>query len=168
MASAFVDQIAVIAFIGLLAWAAFSDYRTYLIPNAISLAVVALYPAHVLASSVPVDWTGGLVVAACVLAVGFILFAMRLAGGGDIKMLTAVSLWAGPAHILPFLLLTAIAGGLLALTTLGYLRYVRPLPSNAIAADKATALKLRASVPYGIAVAVGGLWLAIKMLGQGA
>jgi prepilin peptidase CpaA len=163
MASAFVDQIAIVAFLGLLAWAALSDFRTYLIPNSVSLGVAVLYPAHVLASAAPVDWAGALVVAGCVLLVGFVMFAMRLAGGGDVKLLAAASLWAGPAQILPFVLLTTLAGGLLAAMTLNYLRYVRPWPSNALAADESAALKLRGTVPYGIAIALGGLWLVVQM-----
>lgn len=166
MASAFVDQIAIVVFVGLLAWAAFSDFKTYLIPNSVSLAIVALYPAHVLASPVPIDWAGALVLAGCVLAAGFILFALRLAGGGDVKLLVAATLWAGPAQALPFLLLTTLAGGLLAAMTLNYLRYVRPWPSDVLAPDEAAALKLRASVPYGIAIALGGVWVAAHMIAR--
>lgn len=166
MASAFVDQIAIVIFIGLLAWAAVSDFKTYLIPNSVSLGVALLYPAHVLASPVAVDWAGALVVAACVLAVGFVMFAMRLAGGGDVKLLAAASLWAGPAQALPFLLLTTLAGGLLAAMTMNYLRYVRPWPSDMLAPDEAAALKLRATVPYGIAIALGGLWVAVHMIAR--
>lgn len=164
MASAFVDQLAIVTFAALLGWAAVKDFRSYLIPNSISLAILAIYPVHVLASTGPVDWTGALAVAALVLAVGFVLFAFRIAGGGDVKLLTAASLWAGPAQLLPFLFVTAIAGGLLALGTYGYLRYLRPLPAPAVAPDEATALKLRATVPYGIAIAAGGLWLSVRML----
>ena len=163
MASAFVDQIAIVTFVGLLGWAAFSDFKTYLIPNSVSLAVIGLYPAHVIASPIAVDWIGAVLVAACVLAAGFVLFAMRLAGGGDIKLLVAVSLWAGPAQIFPFLIFTTLAGGLLSLVTLTHLRHIRPWPSDALAPDEAAALKLRMSVPYGIAIALGGIWLVVRM-----
>jgi prepilin peptidase CpaA len=162
MASAFINHVIIMMFVGLLAWAAVSDFRTYLIPNSVSISVAVLYPAHVLASPVPVDWPAGLIVGAVMLAVGFVLFALRYAGGGDAKLLAAVSLWAGPQNILPFLLLTTLVGGGIALVTGNYLRFMRPWPDSALAPDEAAALKLQTSVPYGIAIAAGGLWLAVQ------
>jgi prepilin peptidase CpaA len=164
MASALVDQIAIVLFIGLLVWAALNDFKTYLIPNSVSFSVALLYPAHVLASAAAVDWLGAMIVAGAVLAIGFVMFAMRWAGGGDVKLLAAVSLWAGPNQILAFILLTTLAGGLLAALTGSHLRYLRPWPSGALAPDEAQAIKLRTSVPYGIAIALGGMWLAGKMI----
>ena len=35
-------------------------------------------------------------------------------GGGDVKLLTAISMWIGPLHILPYLAAVAVLGGLLA------------------------------------------------------
>jgi len=162
MASAFVDHVAILMFAGLLSWAAVSDFRTYLIPNSVSISVAILYPAHVLASPVPVDWLGALVVGFAALIVGFAMFALRYAGGGDVKLLAATALWAGPQNILPFLLLTTLAGGMIALLTGTHFRFMRPWPDSALAPDEAAALKLRSSVPYGMAIAAGGLWLAVQ------
>ncbi|HLF59064.1 MAG TPA: prepilin peptidase [Alphaproteobacteria bacterium] len=164
MASAFINHVTIIMFAGLLAWAAVSDFRTYLIPNSVSISVAVLYPAHVLASPLPVDWPGALIVAVLMLAAGFVLFALRYAGGGDAKLLAAASLWAGPDQILAFLLLTTLAGGMLALVTGNYLRFMRPWPDGALAPDEAAAVKLQTSVPYGIAVALGGLWVAFQIM----
>src|SRR3546814_1397676 len=57
-------------------------------------------------------------VAAIVLGLGILAFARGWFGGGDVKMLAAVSLWAGPAHLSLLLLVTALAGGLLSLIIL--------------------------------------------------
>jgi prepilin peptidase CpaA len=92
----------------------------------------------VAASPAAVDWVGGAAVAAVILTVGIVLFALRVAGGGDVKLLAATALWAGPAQIVPFLLL--------------------------VSPDQEAAVKLRQSVPYGIAIAAGGLWVASRML----
>lgn len=165
MASAFINHVTVAMFVGLLAWAAISDFRTYLIPNSISLSIAILYPAHVIASSAAVDWPQAGLAAFAVLAAGFALFAMRVAGGGDVKLVAAVALWAGPTFTLPFLVVTTIAGGVLALVTGTHLRFLRPLPALALAPDEASALKLRTSVPYGIAIALGGLWIATRIFG---
>jgi len=163
MASAFVDHMAILIFVGLLAWAAVSDFRRYLIPNSISLSVAVLYPAHVLASPLAVDWQGAVVVAGAALATGFVLFALRYAGGGDVKLLAATALWAGPEKIVAFLLLTTIAGGVLAMIAGNHLRFLRPWPDGAAAPDEAAAVKLHGSVPYGIAIAIGGFWLAAHL-----
>ncbi len=48
----------------------------------------------------------------------FIPFLVRGIGGGDVKLMAAVSAWLGIGHAVVFILATAIAGGLLAL---GYL-----------------------------------------------
>lgn len=162
MASALVDHVVILMFVGLLVWAAVCDFRTYLIPNSVSISVAALFPAHVLASPMPVDWLSALVVAAAVLATGIVLFAFRVAGGGDVKLLAATALWAGSSQIVAFLLVTSLVGGVLAGFIGGY-RYFRPWPSGAIARDDTMAVKLHASVPYGIAIASGGLWLAAQM-----
>ena len=166
MTSAFIDQFTIVLFVGLLAWAAFNDFRTYLIPNSVSFSVALLYPAHVLASPVPIDWVGALVVAFALLATGIVMFALKYAGGGDVKLLAAAALWAGPMQVLGFVLLTTMAGGVLAVFTRSYLQYVRPWPNVRLAPDDDSADKLHASIPYGIAIAVGGLWLAIQLLSR--
>src|SRR3546814_1058931 len=48
-------------------------------------------------------------------ALGFLLFALRLCGGGDVQLFAAVSLWAGSSLFIPFAYYTALAGGLMAL-----------------------------------------------------
>ena len=87
-----VDRLALTAFAGLLVWAAWSDLRDYIIPNRISIAIAALYPAHILATENIHILPGALIMAAVVFAVGFAFFALRIAGGGDVKLMTAAAL----------------------------------------------------------------------------
>ena len=47
--------------------------------------------------------------------VGAILFSRGWLGGGDVKLLTAATLWVGPAGTPTLLLLTSVLGGGLAL-----------------------------------------------------
>jgi prepilin peptidase CpaA len=152
--------------IGLLAWAAVTDYRTYLIPNRISLAIAALYPVYVMTQPADVDWQGALVVASAFLVIGVLLFRFGIVGGGDIKLLTAMALWVGPGEILAFLFITAIAGLALTVLTISHLRYLRPWPAPALASDEAAVLKLRQSVPYGIAIALGGILTVLRLFGS--
>lgn len=159
-----VDRLALTAFAGLLVWAAWSDLRDYIIPNRISIAIAALYPAHILAAGSIDVIPGALIVAAIVFAVGFAFFALRIAGGGDVKLMTAAVLWAGQAQIIEFLFITTLAGGVLA----AFLA-MRAWRQSAVSTPCGT-LVLRvgairdAKVPYGAAIAAGGLYIVAGSL----
>ncbi len=151
-----IDWLAIVLFMGLLVWAAISDFRNYTILNSIPLAVAALYPIHVTTASAPVDWTGELITALAVFAVGAAFFLLRLTGGGDVKLLAVLALWAGPTLILPSLILTGLAGGVLGLAMMTWLRVLRPR-RYAVIGDGVTRMPLaRQAPPYGVAIAGGG------------
>jgi prepilin signal peptidase PulO-like enzyme (type II secretory pathway) len=107
----FLSHLSIVGFLGILAAAALSDVRNLTIPNRYCVAIALLYPAYLLSAGQPVDWLGALVVAGSMLAAGFVLFALRALGGGDAKLLAAVSLWAGPGLLPEFAILTALSGG---------------------------------------------------------
>src|SRR5690242_11071580 len=94
-AFASLDHLLIVLFLALICWAALRDAMAFRIPNWISVGVLLLYPLHVLASDVPIDWHSGLITAGLVFAAGFITFAGGICGGGDVKLLSAASLWAG-------------------------------------------------------------------------
>ena len=106
-----INQIAAAAFLVLVLTAAINDLRTYRIPNALTLAIVFIYPIFALTSPAEFDWLAVLLIAVAVFAVGFVLFAFGQIGGGDVKLLVGCALWAGPAFIFDFLVVTALAGG---------------------------------------------------------
>jgi prepilin peptidase CpaA len=91
--------------------------------------------------------------AVAVFAVGAAAFAAGALGGGDVKLLSAVSLFAGPAGLVDFLAVTAIAGGLLGVAILAG----APIGQPAVGPLRA---RLRGGLPYGPAIAAGGLWVA--------
>jgi len=74
-----------------------------------------------------------------------LLFMLRLMGGGDVKMIAAVGLWLPFKALVVMLTVMALAGGLITLFILISQRW-RP---NAE----------RPEVPYGVAIAIGGLWV---------
>jgi prepilin peptidase CpaA len=151
---------AVLAFAALLLWAAGEDIHRLTISNWVSLAIVGLYPIYVLSSPVPVAWPWAVAVAALTLAVGFALFAFRMIGGGDVKLLSATALWAGPVIFPSFIFLTAIAGGVVGLAIL-LLRRRRMSPA---AANGTTSSPAPAVMPYGVAIAIGGLMVALTLV----
>jgi Flp pilus assembly protein protease CpaA len=109
--------------LALLALAALIDIRERRIPNWLTGGVAALYPLYVLASPTPIAWLGGLAVAAAVFLFGFVLFARQLIGGGDVKLIAALTLWTGLDHLALFALVTSLVGGVLALGILWYRRW---------------------------------------------
>jgi len=160
-----IDTFVIALFLGLLVLAAISDVAQYRIPNRINLAIAALYPAHVLAAPHSIDWIGGLIVAASMLVLGAVLFVLRVMGGGDVKMIAATALWAGPLGITDFIFVTALAGGLIGITKLAPVRAGLALAFarfNGAAGEQAHHRKV---IPYGLAIALGGFAVGSLMLG---
>lgn len=133
-------------------WAAGSDLARAKIPNVAVLILLALFPLFALTAAAPISWEKHLLIFAVVFTLGYALYAMKLAGAGDIKLLAVLSLWAGPSFWFPFLSVTALSGGLLCLV-LGSLTYLRHRRSR----SKEPLVLAKIPVPYGVAIAVGGL-----------
>lgn len=96
--------------------------------------------------------------AALVFALGTAAFAAGALGGGDVKLLTVVSLFAGSACLLDFLAITALAGGAMAIAVLAG----APL-ARAATVEGTLRGRLHARLPYGPAIAAGGLWVAASV-----
>jgi prepilin peptidase CpaA len=141
-------QAALIAsYAGILFWAGITDCRSWTIPNRFPAALVGLYPAWVLANAGAIAWPTAVLAAAVVFAIGAIFFAQGWMGGGDVKLMSAAMLWAAPVHGFAFLAATALAGGALAAWSMVHGRLA--------AADGAA--RSGARLPYGAAIAAGGL-----------
>jgi prepilin peptidase CpaA len=151
----------VLALAALLVWAAGEDLRRLTIGNWVSLSIVGLYPFHVLASPVPVNWPISLAIAVGTFAVGFALFAWKKVGGGDVKLLSATALWAGPALFTGFIFLTSIAGGVIAGALMLYRWRTAPAGGDDTGCKAGPAV-----MPYGVAIAVGGLMVAGTLLSE--
>ena len=154
------QAIAVTAFGVVMAAAAVEDFCRLVIPNLLPILLVVLWPVYF--ASVGPSLYGALASVGCALAVfigGAILFARGYLGGGDVKLLTAATLWAGPAGTPELLLLTAVLGGALALF------FLMPFGMQIAAAARgmlgqppiATERGLAMPVPYGVAIAGAAL-----------
>jgi prepilin peptidase CpaA len=157
------QSICLIGFALLLAAAAWQDLRTMRIADWVSLAIVAAFGVWALSGLAAGNTTFtriGLAAGcgAVVFAIGALGFAAGVLGGGDVKLLAASSLFAGPALLLDFLMVTALAGGVLGLAMLAGARIGPAAPA---AGDASVAGRLRGGLPYGPAIAAGGLWVAV-------
>jgi len=159
-------------FIAIMIVAAGTDLRTGRIPN--KLTGAGLAAAFVLlAPGGPAALWGGVAGAALAFALTFPLFAMRALGGGDVKLLTVAGAFLGTGRVVPALLITAIAGGVLALAEAGRRGVLLPVlfRTRQLAGNLATlgrtgermtlASPGAVTIPYGVAIAVGALaaWL---------
>lgn len=147
----------ILVFVGFLAAAAIIDLRRFIIPDAIVVALLGLWPLWVVLNGHnPIGFT--LLGAAVTFAFGVILFAFGLMGGGDVKLMTVVALWAEPAGLPGFLLYTSIAGGMLSIYWLKPVRsYIAPI------IGWTEGLRDNKQIPYGVAIAVGGLTVARRL-----
>ena len=133
--------------------AALTDIRRRQIDNWLNGAIALGAPAFWWASGLDL-WPDvalqlGVAVLAFVLLAG--LFALKMMGGGDVKLLSVLALWVTPAMFGQLLLVMAIAGGVLTLTMGAW--------------HVARRQRHKLAIPYGVAIAFGGLWvLAINYL----
>lgn len=150
-------EAALAVYVVLLVTAGISDFRTLRIPNWLTGALALAFPVSALAVGQPVDWLSHLGAGVAVFAVAAGLFALRLMGGGDVKLLAATAMWVGLGQLLPYLVLVALVGGVFAV---GCVILRHPLVQAAILA---TVCRLpvfahkQLPIPYGIPIAVAGV-----------
>jgi prepilin peptidase CpaA len=165
----------------LLGFAALLDIDQRRIPNVIVGAVALLWLPYAM-FTYPARMPGSLATAAAVLALGMVVWRLRWLGGGDVKLIAALTLWAGANDTLQLLAIIALSGGVLALLWRSRLPLVATWLSAVLDARLGTAFlaTLQAaglagpggaaqagsavSVPYGVAVAAGGCWLVHRMV----
>lgn len=137
--------------------AACYDLLTMQIPNRFPAALVIVFLALALMTGLSLTTIGIHFLAGLGVLVGtFALFAFGFLGGGDAKLASAITLWLGIEQALPFLVLTALFGGVLSIVVLVF-RSV-PLPGFLLGWGPAFRLHEKgAGVPYGVALAAAAL-----------
>lgn len=151
-----------VVFTGFLLVACISDLKAFRIPNAVPLALMALFLIKVAATAGIAVWPEHLVAFGMMALLGLVAFGFGVIGGGDAKLMIAVALWIGMSALSSFLVLTAVGGGALALLLLG-LRHLandqEVLPSSRVALPGARLLDRKAPIPYALPIASAALWL---------
>lgn len=152
------------------------DVATFRIPNTLNLVFLALFPVAALLAPVPVDWLWHLAAFGLMFVIGLGLFALRLFGGGDVKLLIVVALWLGWDNLLPMAVWVSLAGGAVALLAVAetsaagqWLLSLVRLPRVLVKEDAwpteegEPPARKRKHIPYGIGICVGGLMMAGKL-----
>jgi prepilin peptidase CpaA len=150
---------ALLGFAALMGIAALEDLRRLMIPNALTASLCVVWLPYALSGPSLLGVMGSLGCGLAVFLAGALCFSRGWLGGGDVKLLAAAALWAGPVGTPALLVLTGVLGGMLALFLL--------LPPGAYIATLARAKlgpadvpdKFGATtpVPYGIAIAAAAM-----------
>ena len=149
--------------IALLLYVATIDIATRLIPNELCAALALLGIAGQLASPMQVAYS--MVVATILLLLLLVIHAREWIGGGDVKLLVALAIGLPLTGVIQLLTVTALTGGVLVLMHLmmRQLPYPRLAPAGSSLVRRVYAVErwrhLRhAPLPYGVAIACGGIW----------
>ena len=147
--------------------AAFDSWK-FIIPNAITVALIALFVVTALLLPDDMgwrDWLSHVGAAGAVLAGGAVLFAFNKMGGGDVKLMTAVAFWAGFEYLADLLLYIALAGGALAIVLIIVRRVLFGLMTAASLTKLAVPRMLLSGepVPYGLAIAPSAIFLGTRL-----
>ncbi len=127
--------------------AAWGDLQTRTIPNWLNVAIAAGAPLWWWATgwSLWPDIAIQIGFALAIFAIFAACFAIGAMGGGDVKLITALSLWLPLSPLVRMLFVMAVLGGVVTLATLA----IHRLRKQGGAPE----------VPYGIAISVAGLWV---------
>jgi prepilin peptidase CpaA len=159
------------------------DFLYYRLPNKLFYAIFYLFPLYIIFSFKFHLVSNYLVFVGSIL-IGFALFSAALIGGGDAKLLAAVSLWIGWNNIVPFMLWMLIFGGLVSCAYLMFpnsiyqitaqsRRYIQEklllkksvgfLVSDIDAIEgEVLSLQQKRMIPYGISIAGAGIIILLK------
>ena len=97
-------------------------------------------------------------ISGAVLVLGMWLHARGFVGGGDVKLLSALSLWLPPVSWPMFILLMMVFGGGLALVLLVLRKLKGWIPENVRMGRKVQMLfSEEQGIPYGLAISLSGL-----------
>lgn len=128
----------------------FYDASKFIIPNWLVGSLLLLYPVAYYCSPAIIDWKMDMLGMLLMFALGYFIFAFRLMGAGDVKLIIVLSLWVGLGKLAMFGFNFAVLGGILSIVVL----VARKLVPYTIS-DKSKLPRIfrdKQPVPYGLAI----------------
>jgi prepilin peptidase CpaA len=148
-----VANVAMVMWIGTVLAAAFSDWKSFRIPNYMPAILVLLFLVmQAFGGFTPIVWDNYLHFGIALLG-GMLMFGLGWLGGGDAKLYAAIALWLPMGNAILLLLATVFAGLLLAVAYL-ITRKTRRIKRVAIQSMDA---KKESRIPYGVAIVSGAI-----------
>ena len=135
---------------------AYADVRTRRIPNELIVGLLALATLRVVLYGDPKSALYTLVAGSTLFVAAFLLFWRGLVGGGDVKLIVATSFLIGYHDVLGFLFVMSLSGGLMAMAILAGDK-IRQRRATAPVAEPQES-RARLTVPYGVAIAIAGIF----------
>ncbi len=137
------------AAMALLVIAAYSDIRTFRIPNVLVLAISALGVNRLVLLGDPISVIYAVIAGALVFLIGLLLFSRGIVGGGDVKLLAATILLIRYRDLYQFFVFMTVFGALLS---------VAAIIRNRVSLFVGLRGTVRsAAIPYGVAIAAAGI-----------
>lgn len=138
--------------------AGLTDATSFTIPNRISVLLALAFLPTALIVRLPLGEIGlDLSVGLGALIAGMAMFAAGWIGGGDAKLFAVAGLWLGWPASINFVMVTALAGGGLAVLLLNARSSVVRVHLSGAPAWLERLATPGADVPYGVAIAIGAL-----------
>jgi prepilin peptidase CpaA len=163
---------------GLLGYTALLDFLYYRVPNKIFFTLFYLFPLWIVLSG-RVDLLKSYSLFLIFLVTTFILFALRIIGGGDAKLLSVTGLWIGWSGWYWLVITMSLVGGILCLGFMTMPQLVIALsskirnfldsipmikrlhqyliPEFSELEQKTVEMQNKKIIPYGVAIAIGGI-----------
>lgn len=146
-------RLAACCVLAVLAW---SDLRGRRLPNlAVALFAALYFIGAVLARGPQGGLAAHVLTGAVALVAGALMFRFGWLGGGDAKLAAAIFLWSGPVHAGQTFFIVSVAGLILGLIVIAAGRLAR---RRVRLQQRLQWLAPARGVPYGIALAAGGLF----------
>jgi prepilin peptidase CpaA len=132
--------------------AAAFDLASFEIPDSLSIALVITAIGYGLA--VPdFGWISHIAAPLIVFGIGLFIFSRGWLGGGDVKLMSGIAAWTGLEGLLPQLVVTSVAGGVLVLVLMGIRRGLATAGMEPDGMHKL--FRSDGPIPYAVAIAAG-------------
>lgn len=160
------QALALSLFTAVMAVAAFEDFRRLKIPNLLPLLLCAAWPLYVATAPIPggivIGVIGAVGVTLAIFLAGAVMFAGGWLGGGDVKLLSAATLWAGAPQTFGLLVTTGVLGGVLAVILVSPLGRYASSARSWLGQTATTEPTASPPVPYGVAIAGAGVIVVVS------
>lgn len=141
------------------------DVASFRIPNWLNGGLLLFYPVAYFLFDHQMDWLMALAGFGAVFALGYVIFAFKVMGGGDVKLFAVCGLWIGWGQpLLEFVLFACLLGGPLTLILMGarlVSAYVMGRYTDG-SRDIPRVLSYGEPMPYGLAI--GGAFMIMLWL----
>ena len=157
-----IGHVFLIVAVGIALTAAWQDFRSLKISNKLSVAMFLLFwPAYFLQPDLFAPFVSHIISGVIVFLVTFLMFAANMFGGGDAKMASAMALWFGIKNMSAFIMVMALAGGILALVGFA----IKKTGKIDVKNEASWLFQLqngRNAIPYGIALCIGYVFCIVN------